>query len=353
MRRRTENIQTVPIAVTALTQQQLTDRQIAAGPDLITRRAEYDISARRISRATSIELRGIGTQAISVTTDPAVAVAFNGIPFIRNHFFEQEFFDVDNIEVLRGPQGTLYGRNATAGGNPYIPAKPTVISIEAMLSAGIGNYEQPPLRGYDQSAHRGRHSSTSARGRRVDQAPGLHIRSDHRIRHVGTAETCGPGVTIGLQAHLGHPDLPRLGAFLRRRRPHAQRQAALQDGADPGEPSAANRFPRSASDGEDDYVFDPATYFSQGCEMTSLYSPDAFEVPNGFSAQYVKAAKFSGTIDPLIDPYASTTQSTNLRVIESRAGAALQGQERHARTQCRLENRSGTNACYITDRLQP
>ena len=63
----------------------------------------------------SIQIRGIGTQAISVTTDPAVAVAFNDIPFIRNHFFEQEFYDLSQAEVLRGPQGTLYGRNATAG----------------------------------------------------------------------------------------------------------------------------------------------------------------------------------------------------------------------------------------------
>ncbi len=57
---------------------------------------------------------------------------------------------------------------------------------------------------------------------------------------------------------------------------------------------------------------------SQGCELTSLYSPDAFEVPNGYSLPYIKAAKFSGQdINPTLDPYASTTQSTNLRVIES------------------------------------
>ena len=53
----------------------------------------------------NIQIRGIGTQAISVTTDPAVAVAFNDIPFIRNHFFEQEFYDVSSAQVLRGPQG--------------------------------------------------------------------------------------------------------------------------------------------------------------------------------------------------------------------------------------------------------
>ena len=87
----------------------------------------------------NIQIRGIGTQAISVTTDPAVAVAFNDTPFIRNHFFEQEFYDVTQVEVLRGPQGTLYGRNATAGVVNVISAKPTD-QFEAMLSADIGNY---------------------------------------------------------------------------------------------------------------------------------------------------------------------------------------------------------------------
>ena len=55
--------------------------------------AEPDVHRRRISPATAFSIRGIGTQAISVTTDPAVAVALNDIPFIRNHFFEQEFYD--------------------------------------------------------------------------------------------------------------------------------------------------------------------------------------------------------------------------------------------------------------------
>ena len=94
----------------------------------------------------SIQLRGIGTQAISVTTDPAVAVAFNDIPFIRNHFFEQEFYDVDQVEVLRGPQGTLYGRNATAGVVNLISAKPSD-QFEAMASADIGNYHNRRFEG--------------------------------------------------------------------------------------------------------------------------------------------------------------------------------------------------------------
>ena len=132
------DIQTVPIAITALSQEQLTSRQIAGGPDLVKEVPNLTFSKTNFT-GYNIEIRGIGTQAISVTTDPAVAVAFNDIPFIRNHFFEQEFYDVSQVEVLRGPQGTLYGRNATAGVVNVISAKPTD-QFEAMLSADWGNY---------------------------------------------------------------------------------------------------------------------------------------------------------------------------------------------------------------------
>ncbi len=107
------DVQSIPIAITALSQEQLTSTQIAGGPDLVKQVPNLTFTKTNFT-GYSIQIRGIGTQAISVTTDPAVAVAFNDTPFIRNHFFEQEFYDVAQVEVLRGPQGTLYGRNATA-----------------------------------------------------------------------------------------------------------------------------------------------------------------------------------------------------------------------------------------------
>ena len=139
------DIQTVPIAITALSQEQLTSRQIAGGPDLVKEVPNLTFSKTNFT-GYNIQIRGIGTQAISVTTDPAVAVAFNDIPFIRNHFFEQEFYDVNQVEVLRGPQGTLYGRNATAGVVNVISAKPTD-QFEAMASADIGNYHNRRFEG--------------------------------------------------------------------------------------------------------------------------------------------------------------------------------------------------------------
>ena len=119
------DVQSIPISITALSQEQLTATQTAGGPDLIKQVPNMTFTKTNFS-GYSIQIRGIGTQAISVTTDPAVAAAFNDIPFIRNHFFEQEFYDVAQVEVLRGPQGTLYGRNATRASRiSHPPNQPT------------------------------------------------------------------------------------------------------------------------------------------------------------------------------------------------------------------------------------
>ena len=58
-------------------------------------------------------------------------------------------------------------------------------------------------------------------------------------------------------------------------------------------------------------------YLSQGCKPVSLYSPDAFQVPYGFSLPFADALGVAGEANPNVDPYAGTTQSRNLRVIES------------------------------------
>jgi outer membrane receptor protein involved in Fe transport len=139
------DVQSIPISITALSQEQLNAQKIEGGPDLLKSVPNMSFTKTNFS-GYNIQIRGIGTQAVSVTTDPAVAVAFNDTPFIRNHFFEQEFFDVAQVEVLRGPQGTLYGRNATAGVVNITSAKPTD-KFEGMIKGEVGNYESKRLSG--------------------------------------------------------------------------------------------------------------------------------------------------------------------------------------------------------------
>ena len=140
------DVQSIPIAITALSEEQLQAQKIEGGPDLVKGVPNLTFSKTNFT-GYNIQIRGIGTQAISTTTDPGVAVAFNDIPFIRNHFFEQEFFDVADVEVLRGPQGTLYGRNATAGVVNISTAKPTD-DFEGQLKGELGTYSTKRARGF-------------------------------------------------------------------------------------------------------------------------------------------------------------------------------------------------------------
>ncbi|MGL3822666.1 TonB-dependent receptor domain-containing protein [Sphingopyxis sp. R3-92] len=134
-----EKIGDVPIAMTALSSAALDDRKIEGGSELLRAVPNMNFSKGNFS-TYNIAIRGIGTKAVSASTDPAVAVSFNNTPLIRNRLFESEFFDVQRVEVLRGPQGTLYGRNATGGVVNIIPALPGPdFGLDAKVE--VGNYD--------------------------------------------------------------------------------------------------------------------------------------------------------------------------------------------------------------------
>jgi outer membrane receptor protein involved in Fe transport len=140
-----ESIQEVPIAVSAFSAQALDDRKIEGGAELLRAIPNVSFSKGNFSMY-NFSIRGIGTKAISAGSDPAVAVSFNNTPLIRNRLFEQEFLDVERVEVLRGPQGTLYGRNATAGVVNMIPKLPSG-NLEATIKGELGNYDTRRLSG--------------------------------------------------------------------------------------------------------------------------------------------------------------------------------------------------------------
>jgi len=301
------DIQTVPIAITALSQEQLTSRQIAGGPDLVKEVPNLTFSKTNFSGYT-IQIRGIGTQAISVTTDPAVAVALNDIPFIRNHFFEQEFFDVNQVEVLRGPQGTLYGRNATAGVVNVISAKPTD-QFEAMLSADWGNYLNRRYEGMvnipiidDRLDLRVAGEWTKRDGYSINETTGKNI--DGR-------DLWSSRVTIGwkpfskVQTYLVWEHFQEDDDRMRSAKQLCKR--------DPG-PSEIQgvAIPTGSGLGDNGLI----NALSQGCLPASPYSPESYETPNGKSLSFVQGVAFLG-LTGTGDPYASATQSRNLRVIES------------------------------------
>ena len=143
--KKAESIQSVPIAITAITSKALDDKKIEGGADLLRAVPNMNFT-KTFSSMYNITIRGIGTKALNSSSDPGVAVAYNNTPLIRNRLFEQEFFDLERVEVLRGPQGTLYGRNATGGVVNMIPALPTD-EFEGTLKGETGNYKTRRISG--------------------------------------------------------------------------------------------------------------------------------------------------------------------------------------------------------------
>lgn len=86
-------------------------------------------------------IRGVGNFAFTPVADPAVATNIDGIYIARPTATHGAFFDLERIEVLKGPQGTLYGRNATGGAVNILPAKPVLGETSGAVSLGYGNYD--------------------------------------------------------------------------------------------------------------------------------------------------------------------------------------------------------------------
>lgn len=90
-------------------------------------------------------LRGIGTDIASIAADPSVAFILDGVYLPRLSTAQQDLFDVQRVEVVKGPQGTLYGRNAT-GGVVAITSKAPSSTFEGSADAMIGDYAQRRFR---------------------------------------------------------------------------------------------------------------------------------------------------------------------------------------------------------------
>ncbi len=343
--KREENIQDVPIAMSAFTQEALERSQIAGGPDLMTQVPNMTFTKTNFT-GYSIQIRGIGTQAVSATTDAAVAVAFNNTPFIRNRFFEQEFYDVERVEVLRGPQGTLYGRNATAGVVNLISAKP-VFDFASKISGDIGNYNSRRLEGMiniplseDTIALRVAGAWTKRDGYSTNQITGKAI--DGR-------DLWSTRATLALEPN------DRISAFILYEH-FEESDDRLRSGKqvcnkDPG-PATINGVPVPPGDGG---TFSRATYTSQGCLPASIYGAESFQTPNGFALPFYGPTQNLGNAVLAVDPYLSATQSRDLRVIESMVDPEYQATTDVAEIQVNFDLTSNltlaSETAYSTDSL--
>jgi iron complex outermembrane receptor protein len=134
--RREQAAQDVGIALSVLSGEELTDRGITNVNQLQTATPNLEIEPAFGGGAAQFRLRGVGFQDYASNNSPTVGVYVNEVAYPVPVMTQGLIFDIDRVEVLRGPQGTLYGRNTTGGAISFVTRRPTDV-----MSAGIkGEY---------------------------------------------------------------------------------------------------------------------------------------------------------------------------------------------------------------------
>ena len=139
--RRAESLQSTPVSVTALTAEALDARQVTNVLDVAGQVPNLNIEfVTGLGNSARVFLRGVGEDQAQFNADPAVGVYVDGVYYARTNGALFDFLDVARVEVLRGPQGTLYGRNTPGGAINVITRRPgPAFGLQADVSYGRYN----------------------------------------------------------------------------------------------------------------------------------------------------------------------------------------------------------------------
>jgi iron complex outermembrane receptor protein len=142
--KRSENLQSTPLAVSAITAEAIEQRGITDVSSLTAIAPNITVTTAPASSSnTAIFIRGIGDQEPVLTSDSPVSIYVDGVVLGRSTGAVFDLVDLERIEVLRGPQGTLYGRNTIGGAVNFITAKPAKeFGIKQRFSYGSFNQWQ-------------------------------------------------------------------------------------------------------------------------------------------------------------------------------------------------------------------
>jgi iron complex outermembrane receptor protein len=201
--KRAENLQRIPIAISAFSGDDIVQAGVSGIESLKQLSPNLQFGKGPIDNFVSI--RGIGAELINVSAEAGISIAQDGVPFASATMFDADFLDVERVEVLRGPQGTIAGRNAT-GGTINIYSKRPTEAFAGQVKAAIGNYSRRELEGFVSGPIAG----SAVLGRlavRAERADGwltneftgedFNDADDVKVRASVLA-----GLTEGLEAHL-------------------------------------------------------------------------------------------------------------------------------------------------------
>jgi iron complex outermembrane recepter protein len=144
--RKSESTQRAAIAIDAASGDKLAQTGMTSATQLQQVSPSLAVSNSGGANSTFF-VRGVGNFSSNAYTDPATAFNFDGVYIGRPASTAGLFYDLERVEVLKGPQGTLYGRNATAGAINVLPTKPKVGEFSGNFTGSYGNYNAINLQG--------------------------------------------------------------------------------------------------------------------------------------------------------------------------------------------------------------
>ncbi|MBL0001203.1 MAG: TonB-dependent receptor plug domain-containing protein [Sphingomonadales bacterium] len=139
---RNENLQSIPIAVSAYNAEALDKSGVKDLKNLDQVSASFNAnSSQTESGGTTLRVRGVGTTGNNSGLESAVGIFLDGVYLSRPGIALGDLLDVQQVELLRGPQGTLFGRNTSAGAVSIKTAKPNLNKFEGYANATYGNFD--------------------------------------------------------------------------------------------------------------------------------------------------------------------------------------------------------------------
>lgn len=124
-RKRAESVQDIPVAVTAMTGEQVLRQDLTSLEKIAARTPNFTVGRASNGSGAQMTLRGIGSSSTSIGIEQSVAIVVDGVYYGQGRIINEGFFDLERLEILKGPQALFFGKNATAGVVSLTTADPT------------------------------------------------------------------------------------------------------------------------------------------------------------------------------------------------------------------------------------
>ncbi|MDQ0464856.1 iron complex outermembrane receptor protein [Caulobacter ginsengisoli] len=146
--KKSERLLDVGLAVTSIDSTQLSEARVSQTTDLTGQVPNVDVKQNIPGAQAIVTVRGVGLNDFSSTNNSTVGVYVDDVFLASFAQMDFNFYDLERVEVLKGPQGTLYGRNSTAGAINIISAAPSMAGNSGQVSVGYGNFQTFEADGY-------------------------------------------------------------------------------------------------------------------------------------------------------------------------------------------------------------